>query len=112
MLRTLFLIRGEYGMDFLNEFLTWEVLGSYAGAIAFTTIFVQFTKSWIDKLIKIPTTLYTYIIALIIIMCADLFVGDISLSNTVLNIFNAVLVAIVSSGGNDLLGKLMSSNNK
>lgn len=90
-------------MEILNEFLTWQVLGSYAGAIAFTSIFVQFTKDLIDNLTHVPTKLYTYIISVVILLLSDIFTGDLTLSNAVLNLFNGFIVSVAANGSYDML---------
>lgn len=82
-----------------NEFISWEFLGTMGGAVAATTIIVQFLKVPIDKVGKIPTRIIVYGIALIILLFAEYITqGGITLARTSLIVVNAVLVAIAAMG--------------
>lgn len=80
------------------EFVSWSILGTYAGALMMVAVITQFTKGF--KIIKkIPTQLWSYLIALIILYPAYYFTGQLNLSNAVLIIFNAMIVALAANGG-------------
>ena len=82
----------------MTEFITWEILSTYAGATAMTTAVVEFFKMITKDKYKIPTQIVSYIIALIVLLTAQLFTGGLTLSNGILNIFNALIVATASNG--------------
>lgn len=84
-------------MDVTN-FTDWGTLATFAGACAMTAVLVQFTKGLIDKLIHIPTQIYCYLIALILLYLAYGFTGQLSVDNAALLPINAVLVALASNG--------------
>lgn len=80
------------------EFVSWELLGTYAGAIAMVGVVTQLTKN-IGFISKIPTQLWSYVIALIVMYAANFFLGQLTVSNAVLIIFNAGLVSLGANGG-------------
>ena len=89
------------------EFVTWELLGTYAGALAMTAVITQMTKGT-KGISKIPTQLWSYMIALAIMLCANFFLGQLTLSNAVLTLFNAGLVSLASNGGYEGIAKLFN----
>lgn len=77
--------------------LTWEYLTTVGGAAVFVLIVVQLTKSMLDKLIKIPTTLYAYILAVITMILATAFTTGITPSSVLLTLFNGWIVSATAS---------------
>lgn len=49
----------------MNEFITWEVLATFAGCTAATGLFTQFLKGIFSKL---PTQWLSYLIALVLML--------------------------------------------
>ena len=89
------------------EFVTWELLGTYAGAMAMVGVITQLTKN--NKFIsKIPTQLWSYILAIVVMLCADLFLEQLTLSKAILTIFNAALVSLGANGGYEGLVRVFS----
>ena len=80
------------------EFVTWELLGTYAGAMAMVGLITQLTKN-IKFISAIPTQLWSYVIALAVMSCAQYFLGQLDLSNAILTLFNSVLVSLGANGG-------------
>ena len=80
------------------EFVSWEILGTYAGAMAMVGVITQLTKN-IKFISAIPTQLWSYILSLVVMYCAGYFLGQLDLSNAVLIIFNAALVSLGANGG-------------
>lgn len=85
------------------EPLTWEYLATVGGCAVFTLLFVQMTKALVDKLFYIPTTLYAYIIAVITLVAATAFTGELTLSNGLLTLFNAWLASATASKSYDVI---------
>lgn len=77
---------------------TWEYLATLAGATAATLLIVQFLKVPLDKVWKIPTRLFVYFIALIILLIATAFTTGITIQNAPLAAVNAFLVALTAYG--------------
>ncbi|NLY44117.1 MAG: hypothetical protein GX066_09185 [Clostridiaceae bacterium] len=86
----------------MNEFLTWEFLGTFAGATAATTLIVQFLKLQVDKVWKIPTRYIVYIIAALILFAVQAFTGSFTPENIVITLFNAVVVTMAAMGTYDV----------
>ena len=87
------------------EFVTWELLGTYAGATAMVGVITQMTKN-IKFISAIPTQLWAYITSLVTLLCANYFLGQLTVENAVLLLFNAGLVSLAANGGYEALGKL------
>jgi hypothetical protein len=90
------------------EFVTWDLLGTYAGAMAMVGVITQMTKN-VKFISKIPTQVWSYILALAVMLCANLFLGELTLSNAVLTIFNAALVSLGANGGYEGLVRVFSN---
>lgn len=79
------------------EPLSWDYLVTVGGCAVFVLIVVQMTKEWLDKLIKIPTAWYAYILAVITMLLATAFTSGLSISAGVLTLFNGWIVAATAS---------------
>ena len=77
---------------------TWQYLGTMAGATAATLMVVQYTKVQLDKVWKIPTRLYVYMIALVILLVSALFTGGLTVESGVLAVMNAFMVSVGAYG--------------
>lgn len=82
----------------ITAFFDWQYLATFAGAAAATGIVTQFLKGPVDRFFKIPTQVLSYLVALVILILAQVFTGTISAPNAVLALFNALLVATAASG--------------
>ena len=80
------------------EFFDWSLLGSYAGAALAVAVLTQITKG-IPGIVKIPTQLWSYVLALITLLLALLFGPGFSAPGAVLALFNAALVSLAANGG-------------
>ena len=80
------------------EFVSWELLGTYDGAMAMVGVITQLTKN-IKFISAIPTQLWSYILALVVMYSANYFLGLLTPDNAVLIIFNAALVSLGANGG-------------
>ncbi len=87
------------------EFVTWELLGTYAGAMAMVGVVTQLTKN-IGFISKIPTQLWSYILALVVMYAANFFLGQLTVSNAVLILFNSVIVSLGANGGYDGVSRI------
>lgn len=83
--------------------MSWETLATVGGASVFVLIVVQLTKSLLDKLIKIPTTLYAYIIAVITMLLATVFTTGLTPSAALLTLFNGWIVSATASKSYDVM---------
>lgn len=77
---------------------SWPELATIAGATAATLLIVQFLKLPMDKVWKIPTRGFAYIIALLIMVGANVFTGGFVLEEVPLLAVNAFIVAAAAMG--------------
>ncbi|MDY5218975.1 MAG: hypothetical protein SPH82_00140 [Eubacteriales bacterium] len=80
------------------EFFDWSLLGSYAGAALAVAVLTQITKG-IPGIVRIPTQLWSYVLALVTLLLALIFGPGFSASGAVLALFNAALVSLAANGG-------------
>jgi hypothetical protein len=93
------------------EFVSWELLGTYAGAMATVGLITQLTKS-IKFISAIPTQLWSYILALVVMYCANYFLGQLTPDNAVLILFNAALVSLGANGGYEGIVRAFTKKNE
>ena len=87
------------------EFFNWSALGTCAGALAATLAVTEITKS-IPVIKSIPTQIWSYIVAAVILMCATLFNGDFSGANVALVFVNAAVVSLAANGSYEAIAHL------
>ena len=85
-----------------TEPFTWEYLATIAGATVATLLIVQLLKLPLDKVWKIPTRIWAYVIALIILLLATQFTVGLTLNNALLTAINAVIVALADMGAYEI----------
>ncbi len=83
-----------------EQFLTWDMLGTFSGALAAVMIVTQLTKD-IPGIRRIPTQLYSYFVALAVMAASAVFGGRTSPADFVLLLINAAVVALSANGGYD-----------
>lgn len=93
------------------EFVSWTMLATFAGSLSMVLLITQLTKE-LKFIKKIPTQIWSYTIAIIILFPAYFFTGKLTFDSAILIPFNAVLVALAANGGFDILEKVFSKTNK
>lgn len=88
----------------MQEFFTWTMLATYAGATLATTLITQLIKG-IGFIDRIPTRLTAYAVALVVLVVATIFAGEVTVSSIALCVVNAVVVALAANGGYDAVTK-------
>lgn len=86
----------------VGEPLTWTYLATIAGAAAFTLLIVQFIKAPLDKVWKIPTRVFAYVIALAIMLVATAFTTGLTLDSALLVVANAFIAAMSAYGAYEI----------
>ena len=91
----------------MNEFMTAEILGTFAGLVIAVNLIVQGTKSIVKKNFKDELVrLYAFIIALALIY---VFAGNgIGVEGLILNIINAMLVTLTAFGNYELVDDIFT----
>lgn len=86
-----------------GEFITWGILGTYAGAVSITAIITQFLKK-LPGLRRMDPQLLSYLVALVILEGATVFSGGFHWEIAALCLVNAMVVALASNGTYDVIG--------
>ena len=84
----------------MQEFFTWTMLATYAGATLATTLITQLIKG-VSFLKDVPTRVTAYAVALVVLVVATIFAGEVTVSSIGLCVVNAVVVALAANGGYD-----------
>lgn len=87
-------------MSNLDNFLTWDVLLTYAGCVAGTVLVTEWFKKF---LAKIPTQIVSFVIAVLILFIGHLATGTFSWAEAPLYLVNAIAVSLAANGGFDAL---------
>jgi len=92
------------------NYFSWEYLATQAGAVIAVGLIVQITKEW-GFIKKIPTQLWSYILAVLVMIPATVF-GTIEWSVSTLTLipFNAFIVAIGANGGFAVIQRLSGTD--
>ena len=93
----------------MNEFFTWAILATYAGATLATTLVTQLLKG-IGFIDRIPTRIFSYVIALIILLVATFFTGALTWDTAALCVVNAVVVSLAANGAFDAVTAKHTNN--
>lgn len=85
-----------------TEPFTWEYIATIAGATAATLLIVQLLKLPLDRVWKIPTRIWVYIIALALMLAAAGFTTGLDLQTVLLTAVNACIVALAAMGAYEM----------
>lgn len=86
----------------MNDFFTWNMLATYSGAILAVTIITQFVKG-IGFIDRIPTRFVSWVVAVVVLILAQLFTQALTWSSAALTLINAVVVSLASNGTYDAI---------
>lgn len=82
------------------NFFTWDALMTCTGATLATTLFTQFFKN-LPLIKKLPTRIFSYIIALLVMLLSAAFTEGLTWSNAAISLINSVIVALAANGAYD-----------
>ena len=81
-----------------EQFFTWGDLITYGGAVMAVLIITEFTKD-LPGIRRIPTRLWAYLVALVLLAAAVLFTADrVRVEDILLCFVNGILVAMAAVG--------------
>ncbi len=81
-----------------ERFFTWGDLATYGGAVMAVLIITEFTKD-LPGVRRIPTRLWAYLIALVLLVLASVFTADeLRAEDILLCLINGVIVAMAAVG--------------
>lgn len=86
----------------MEGLFSWTILATYAGATLATALMTEIFKGFgiIDR---IPTRIFSYVIALIVLLAANFFTEGLTWSTAALSLVNAVVVSLASNGAYDFV---------
>lgn len=87
------------------EFFDWTILGTFAGATAAVAILTELTKN-IPYIKNIPTQIWSYVLSLVVMICAQIFTSGFDAGKIVLVLINAAMVALAANGGYEALKRI------
>ena len=81
-----------------ERFFTWGDLATYGGAVMAVLIITEFTKD-LPFIRRIPTRLWAYLVALVLLVLAAVFTADeLKAEDILLCLINGVIVAMAAVG--------------
>ncbi|MCI8445875.1 MAG: hypothetical protein HFH31_00110 [Bacilli bacterium] len=84
----------------MNEFITWDVLMTYATFLTIVHMIVEFTKEW--KIIKkIRTKYWSFIIAFILLLITNIVLEKFRFIDIILYVLSAISVSLGANGLSD-----------
>ena len=82
----------------MDSFFIWTDLMTYGGAVMAVLIITEFTKD-LPGIRRIPTRLWAYLVALVLLVAAAVFTADrIRVEDILLCFVNGILVAMAAVG--------------
>ena len=93
------------------EFFSWKMLGSCAGAALAVGTMTQLTKE-LPLVRCIPTQIWSYLLALAILMLAQAFSAGLTMQGAALAVLNAGIVSLSANGGYAALERMQNENEK
>lgn len=90
-------------MDF--TFFDWSYLATFAGCLLAVGIFTELLKN-IGFIKKIPTQIFSWVLALIVLVLAQAFTTGITAESAILAVVNSAVVSLAANGGYEALNRL------
>jgi len=82
----------------MNEYLSLESIGTFAGMVVAINLIVQFLKPLLDKVKKVPTRYLVWLIAIIVSTAYQAICGAFTASGIYLLILNSILLTLTAMG--------------
>jgi len=93
----------------MNDFFTWEVLATFAGASVATAAITQFIKK---SIAGIPTQIVSYIVAFVVMLIAAAATGTDGWRDLAIVPLNAVIVSLAANGEFGIVERIMRNKNE
>lgn len=97
---TLAMAQAEGGA--MDSAFSWEYLATISGATAATLLVVQFLKVPLDRVWKIPTRVFVYVVSFVLLAAGVGFTTGLNAGALPLIIVNAFVVALAAMGSYEL----------
>jgi hypothetical protein len=86
----------------MEELFSWGILATYAGAMLATNLITQIFKG-VGFLDRIPTRIFSYVVALIVLLAAHFFTDGLTWESAALSLVNSVVISLASNGAYDFV---------
>lgn len=90
----------------MNDYFTWETLSTLAGCAAGTAMITQFIKS-APFLKNIATQWVSYIVAMVLLLGATFFTGELTWASGAIIPLNAVIIALSANGAYSAIKRIV-----
>lgn len=91
----------------MNDFVSWNLVGSYAGLIMVSGVLTQLLK-YFPIIEKIPTQLLTYILSFALLTASQLALNTFAAATVGLNLINAAIVSLAANGAYTAMTKVIA----
>ena len=81
----------------MEQFLTWDVLKTYASFVSIVFMVVEFTKE-LKIIKKIPTKYWSFFISFILLTITNIVMGSFRLINVFLYLLTSISISLGSNG--------------
>lgn len=92
----------------MQEFVTWEIIGTYAGAVMIVGLITQLLK-YFPIVEKLPAQGLSYVISFILLTTSQFALGTFTWQLLGLNLINAVIISLASNGAYSAMTKVITS---
>ncbi|MDD4279438.1 MAG: hypothetical protein PHX74_06850 [Candidatus Sumerlaeales bacterium] len=92
----------------MNEFVSWGLIGTFAGLVAVTGILTEFAKN-VAVINKIPTQIVSFVVSLVLVLLYKVSNGTFVLLDLALDIVNAIIASFAANGGYDLIARIFGT---
>jgi hypothetical protein len=93
----------------MDNLFNWLTLATVSGATALVVLLCQAFKVPLDKVWKIPTRVFVYILAVVVMAVANVFIGTQTVEGYILVLLQAVLVMISAMGAYEVTFKKLEA---
>lgn len=84
----------------MEEFLTWDVLSTYASFVTIVFMVVEFTKD-LKGIKKMPTKYWSFIISFVLMIIANVALGTFHFADLILYALSSMAISLGSNGLNN-----------
>lgn len=84
----------------MEEFLTWDVLSTYASFVTIVFMVVEFTKD-LKGIKKMPTKYWSFIISFVLMIIANVTLGTFHFADLILYALSSMAISLGSNGLNN-----------
>lgn len=84
----------------MEEFLTWDVLSTYASFVTIVFMVVEFTKD-LKGIKKMPTKYWSFIISFVLMIIANVALGTFRFADLILYALSSMAISLGSNGLNN-----------